>query len=224
VKNRRFWIPATVLLAGLGLLLVACSPVGTTTDSPLLPSGDNQLTIPGEAQEIVSHVRQDLAEQLNVSADRVQVVAIEAEEWADTSLGCPREDVMYAQVITPGYRVTLDVEGTAYTYHTGPDHFVRCEATGSEEQPAHSIRNDSAATTLGALVQQDLSQLLGISLDDVTVVSAEAVQWPDTSLGCPEEGMMYLQMVTPGYRIVVAGEGQQYEYHTDMERAVLCEK
>jgi hypothetical protein len=224
MTTKQFWRLPFAGMVGVVLLLAACGPLDTTSDSPLVPAGGDGVTIPQEAQEVASHVRQDLAESLNVPLDRVQVAAIEATEWPDTSLGCPNDDVMYAQMITPGYRMTLEVEGTEYLYHTGPDHFVRCESTGPGEEAAHLIRTDPTAATLGVQAQEDLSQLLGISLDGVTVVSMEAVEWPDSSLGCPEEGMMYLQVITPGYRIVVAGEGQEYVYHTDHARAVRCEQ
>ena len=47
----------------------------------------------------------------------------------------------------------------------------------------------------------DLSKRTGLPKSDIKVVSVEAVQWPDTSLGCPQPDMMYAEVVTPGYRI-----------------------
>lgn len=36
---------------------------------------------------------------------------------------------------------------------------------------------------------------------------------------------MYLQVITPGYRVVLQAADQSYEYHTNQgNRAVLCEK
>jgi hypothetical protein len=45
-----------------------------------------------------------------------------------------------------------------------------------------------------------------------TVEIAEAVTWPDGSLGCPQPGLFYVQMVTPGYRVVLASEGTRYTF------------
>jgi hypothetical protein len=51
----------------------------------------------------------------------------------------------------------------------------------------------------------------------------EEQQWSDTSLGCPQEGFMYAQVITPGYLIVLEAQGQTYEYHTDTQaNVVLC--
>ena len=73
------------------------------------------------------------------------------------------------------------------------------------------------------LAKEDLARRLGISVSEISLISVEAVDWPDTSLGCPQPGMMYAQVITPGYLIVLEAKGQAYEYHTDTEQwAVLC--
>lgn len=61
----------------------------------------------------------------------------------------------------------------------------------------------------------DLAGRLGIASDRISVVSAEAVSWPDGSLGCPQPGMMYPQVITEGYRVILAAEGKEYAYHGD---------
>lgn len=70
-----------------------------------------------------------------------------------------------------------------------------------------------------------LAAQLGVSPEGVTVVSVEAVQWPDTSLGCPQPGVMYAQVITPGYRLILTVEGVQYWVHTDDtgRSIVICE-
>lgn len=44
------------------------------------------------------------------------------------------------------------------------------------------------------------------------VVSAEAVTWNDSSLGCPKPGMMYSQVITPGMKVVVKVGETTYDY------------
>ncbi len=56
------------------------------------------------------------------------------------------------------------------------------------------------------------------------MVAVEAVEWSDISLGCPQPGMRYARVRTPGFRLVLQA-GKEYEYHTDIGRfAVLCEE
>ena len=58
----------------------------------------------------------------------------------------------------------------------------------------------------------------------VSVFSVEAVTWPDAGLGCPQQDMMYAQVETPGYMILLEAGGQTYNYHTDLqETVVLCD-
>ncbi|MEI7744377.1 MAG: hypothetical protein WCK58_11605 [Chloroflexota bacterium] len=45
-----------------------------------------------------------------------------------------------------------------------------------------------------------------------TVTAAEAVTWPDGSLGCPEPGVMYTQALVPGYRVVLESGGTSYDF------------
>ncbi len=73
------------------------------------------------------------------------------------------------------------------------------------------------------LARTTLARALGCAADDVAVINAEAVEWSDSALGCPQPGMMYKQMITPGYRVTLEHDGRRYQVHTDDgRRAVRC--
>jgi hypothetical protein len=59
-----------------------------------------------------------IAADLGVPSESVQVITMEARDWPDSSLGCPQPDMLYAQVITPGYLVLVEVSGERMEYHT----------------------------------------------------------------------------------------------------------
>ena len=85
------------------------------------------------------------------------------------------------------------------------------------EQDVSSSALDELSESEAVLVvraAEDLAETLGVDVADVTLVSIEAVDWPDASLGCPEPDMMYAAMLTPGYRIVLSADEIEYEYHT----------
>jgi hypothetical protein len=83
--------------------------------------------IPDPSRPMVAKVKADLAAQLNVEQDAITVVEVRSVQWADSSLGCPESDMMYLMVITPGYRIVLELDGKEYYYHTSLDsHFVLC--------------------------------------------------------------------------------------------------
>lgn len=75
------------------------------------------------------------------------------------------------------------------------------------------------------LARQDLSNRTGISASQVEFLSAEEVTWRDASLGCPQPGMFYAQVLSPGYLLRLSAEGQNYTYHTDLaSNAIWCER
>lgn len=73
-------------------------------------------------------------------------------------------------------------------------------------------------------VLQDAMQRSGAGLESITVLRAEAVEWPDGSLGCPSPGVEYLQVVTPGYWIELQIGDIKYDYRaTQSGNFRLCE-
>lgn len=74
-----------------------------------------------------------------------------------------------------------------------------------------------------AAARTGLATKFNVPRSDIDVVSISAKDWPDSSLGCPEEGKVYAQVITPGYLVVLEHNGQWYTYHTDqMNAAVTC--
>jgi hypothetical protein len=61
----------------------------------------------------------------------------------------------------------------------------------------------------------DLAERLNIDPSVITVVSVEAVDWPDGCLGIQTPGVMCTMVITPGYRVILEADGKQYEYHTN---------
>jgi len=59
----------------------------------------------------------------------------------------------------------------------------------------------------------DLAQRLNLDPGEIEVISATAVTWRSSALGCPQPDMMYTQALVPGYRIVLGGQARQHHYH-----------
>ena len=62
----------------------------------------------------------------------------------------------------------------------------------------------------------------GVPIDEVTILSAEAVTFPDGSLGCPVPGMVYTQVLVDGYRVVAEAGGGTYDYRGSGGRFRRC--
>jgi len=87
------------------------SPLPDPSSSPIEPPT-------GGRDQAVAAAKARLAEELDVALDDIDVTAVEAVQWSDASLGCPKPGYVYAQVITPGYRMLLEVQGEKHEVHT----------------------------------------------------------------------------------------------------------
>ena len=81
---------------------------------------------------------------------------------------------------------------------------------------------DEAREAIARAVEH-LAGTLGCDPAEIGVQEVLRATWRDSSLGCPQPGMMYLQVLTPGYRIRLQHAGADYLLHTDRgSRAILC--
>jgi hypothetical protein len=93
----------------------------------------------------------------------------------------------------------------------------------SGERPSASVAIPSGAEAAVRAAISDLAAKRKVAPEAVQVVSVEPVDWSDTSLGCPQPGMFYAQIIVQGYKIVLSADGQQAEYHSDQNgRVVTC--
>ncbi|MGB9668841.1 MAG: hypothetical protein ACPL0B_00510 [Anaerolineales bacterium] len=77
-------------------------------------TGSNVRFIPGAALA----AQQVLAAQLGLLPEEVKIIRTEKVDWPDACLGVTSAGQICAQVITPGFRITLEANGKRYEYHT----------------------------------------------------------------------------------------------------------
>ena len=82
-----------------------------------------------------------------------------------------------------------------------------------EQPPPTDIPMDLTPAQRAAITA--LSENLDLPADTITVVSTEAVEWPDGCLGVQEEGLVCTQVITPGFRVILEANGKQVEYRTN---------
>lgn len=87
----------------------------------VLPQGGVQMGDGEGLERLLERAKEDIVQVARTSTDQITVVSTEQVEWSNASLGCPQPDMMYAQVITPGYRIILAANGQTYQYHSGLD-------------------------------------------------------------------------------------------------------
>jgi len=97
-------------------------------------------------------------------------------------------------------------------------------APGQPSPEPTSEINEATMKAMSDLARQKLAEELEIGVDQIQVVSADPTYWSDTSLGCPQPGMTYPQVMTPGYRVTLIVGSDLYTYHTDTKQTVVrCE-
>ena len=94
------------------------------------------------------------------------------------------------------------------------------------EAAATPAAGDAAPEPPRRRAAEFLAGELGVAAAGLEVVSATAMTWPDASLGCPQPGMMYAQVLTPGYLVVIRDAGgAEHRVHTneDGSSAIVCD-
>lgn len=213
------------------------APTEIPTPLPVMPKPGDKAEQPAPEQpEVVQLAISALADMLRIDADEIAVQEVAPVEWNDASLGCPQPGMMYAQVITPGYRVVLAVDGKSYEYHTDRKQAAALCVTKTENTDTgeeETVTDETAVPTpqnpylqnIVIAAKEDLADRLSISVDQVDLLEVHEVTWSDASLGCPQPGMHYAQVLQDGLLIRLSAKGQEYEYHSGgSSEPFLCEQ
>lgn len=143
----------------------------------------------GEIEPLAAQAKADLAQELGLLSDEIQVQSVEETEFPDASLGVPEPGKVYAQVITPGYIIELSAGGQTYVYHASDERVV---AVPSEEgqPPSGGITIEGVQVTEAQVVVHGQS-----TLPDGTCLNAELwaggvlqTWWPADACALVEQG------------------------------------
>lgn len=100
-------------------------------------------------------------------------------------------------------------------------------ATGAEEIPfvpgqGSAEKLTTAEHDVAKLAIDALAADLKIATNKILVDTIRAVDWPNSSVGCPKPGVAYLDVITPGHKITLRADGQVYVAHEARGRAFIC--
>lgn len=179
---------------------------GVKTSSP----GEN---FPAAVESAIDH----LADAQTVSREGIEVIKYEEDSWPTSCLGLAEPGEMCLQAITPGWRIELRANGETFIYHTNKSGnsvrramaSVQVETPLSDPQP----KGDRAQPVQAAI--QMLSQELDLDPEQIEIVSMLPTTWTDSCLGLGGPQESCLQIMTPGWQVILSAQGKQYELHTD---------
>jgi hypothetical protein len=109
-----------ILLALLlipAFLLTACNTSTSDVPNDTEPATSDE-SHAGDAATAAQAARVDLADRLSVDSRDIAVEETTAQDWPNACLGLAAAGEMCAEVITPGYAITLVYGGTEYHYRT----------------------------------------------------------------------------------------------------------
>jgi hypothetical protein len=101
-----------VVLLWAGLVLAACSTNQSNTPATQVnPALENVLP-----PDVALNVLNQISETLGVTVEGIEIKNVEPREWANSCLGLPEADEACAEVITPGWLLTFNINGQEYRY------------------------------------------------------------------------------------------------------------
>lgn len=159
----------------------------------------------------VLSARTALAEKLKLKLEQITVISFKPVDWPDACLGLPAKDEMCAQVITPGYRILLRAANQVYEAHT----------SGLEQSVRFASQPVAEFTNIGERTRAELALLLRAAPETITILEVEAMQWPDSCLGIQQPKTQCLQVITPGYQVILEYAGRTYTYRTNKTGSVI---
>jgi hypothetical protein len=85
-------------------------------------------------------------------------------------------------------------------------------------QPPGAPPPTTAAALPGDIIERlrhEAARQAGVPLDSVSVLESQAVTWPDSGFGCSGPDESTLQVLTPGFRVVMQAGDRRLEYRGD---------
>jgi len=86
--------------------------------------------------------------------------------------------------------------------------------------PAEALSDVERGVALLAI--ETLASELGVPREQIELDTVRAIDWRDSSIGCPKPGMAYLDVVTPGHKVTLRADGQIYVVHEAKNKAFVC--
>ncbi len=207
----KYWLTVIFLIA---FLFSACQPQPPSMNTPSpYPSGDSPTPNdepypPAETiteEQAVKNVLKKASEMLDLPEENLEIQDMEKREWANACLELPQPDEACAEMIVSGYRIQLLANGQTIVIHTNHD---GTNVRFAEEIPMGDISEK---------VKSYILQNFNVNESQINILQIQDVEWPDSCLGISQPDQMCLQVITPGYRIIVEVQGKKIILHANRD-------
>ena len=113
-------------------------------------------------------------------------------------------------------RLSVSIAATLVACAAGPQDIPFVPGQGSSATLIEADRRVALAA-IDALAAD-----LKIPKEKIQVDTIRAVDWSNSSIGCPKPGVAYLEVITPGHKVTLRADGQIYVVHEAKQRAFVC--
>ncbi len=104
--------PIMLLVLLTALLLAACSSSNTNAPATQVnPDLENALP-----PDVALNVQNQISQTLGVTVENIKITQVEQMDWPNGCLGLPQGDEVCAEVVTPGWLLTFNINGQEYKY------------------------------------------------------------------------------------------------------------
>jgi len=146
-------------------------------------------------------------------------VSLTAQDFNDSSLGCPASGMSYQQVITSGHRAIVEAEGRRFDVRVAGGHGKICR-NNKRGSPKRNSGRESAVTSMIDRARDDLAGLLNVESPQIRTVNVRPYSGSNPPTGCtPQCAESNAQC---GYIIGLFYDGRVYDYHAVDGNAVPC--
>ncbi len=186
---------ATATLPALPTALPTAAPSATP------PSGD-------PVPPFMLALQKFALDKFNARPNEIRVLKIEPIDWPDACLGAAQAGEICAQMLTPGYRLQVEINGKTYELHTNAGSSIRQPATapsGAEIDPAA----EAARLWLMDKLKLDSSAIRVLKVTEQT--------WPDGCLGIYKPDTKCTEIIIPGYQVTLEAHNATYEIRTSRD-------
>lgn len=216
-------MPQTLDPGGYGLSTVVRRPAGPMVDLlPIQVGGSTEMRRAATQEDMeaaleacppvedegpqtqVEAAKSDLAQRVDATPNQITVKNVEEKQFSDASLGVPEPGQTYAQVITPGYVIQLEVNGTTYRYHASEQRVVLVPQEPTQTPPPTATESDTSGMTIpedGAMTTLPLHFLIYVDQPEqeyrVTLRWGDNTELSDTftALAGPDGGGLLLDSI-----------------------------
>jgi len=202
----RAFVQCCKALVVLSLILLS---IGACDDTPPRP----RPTDPGTV------ARQVIADFLALPITEVTLVSLEAQDFNDSSLGCPASGMAYQQVVTPGQRAIVEAQGRRFDVRVAGGHGKICR-NDKRSKSKNNAGRKSAVPAMINVARRDLAGLLDVEAPKIRIRDVRPYDGKNAPVGCTPQCAGSDRSC--GYIIGLFYDGRRYDYHAADGNATPC--